>query len=230
MRLSRHIYNFTQLLRRAKDVFRTEGLIPLLIRGSHFARRGLFLYVHYYLFQCRLDGIDEAKLKPVIQDFNLEIVSSNKQADELAASMGFDFRQHLPSARKSLDGGSIAFCVFTNGEIAHSGWVALSENAKKSMLQLPYTVDFSNGEACTGGMWTNPKYRRMGLATYVYLKRCQFLRDSGIRVTRNAVTVDNVTARRLLEKCGARIYTEGHYLRIAGWVFNKEKKLNKAAD
>ena len=44
------------------------------------------------------------------------------------------------------------------------------------------------------------------------------------------VSVDNITTQRLLEKCGARIYAEGRYLRIGMLAFNKEGKPKKIVD
>lgn len=165
---------------------------------------------------------------PRIGDFTLRIVSTNEEADELAATTGFDFRRRFIDARRMLDEGAIAFCTFVKMELAHIGWVGMTEGAKKSMGQLPYKVDFSDGEACTGGMWTYPKYRGMGLATYGYFKRCQFLRDKGKTAARNAVATNNVMTQRLLAKFGLKRYAQGRYVKILWWQFWKERLLNEA--
>jgi len=51
--------------------------------------------------------------------------------------MGSDFRRRFVMARRMLDKGAIAFCIFLKGEIAHIGWIALSEEAHKAVDNLP---------------------------------------------------------------------------------------------
>ena len=146
-------------MRRAKDVFQTEGISALVRRGFDFATSRFFQCGTYYLYEHTLKERNEADFLPRIQDFTLKIVCSNEEADELATTAGFDFRRRLINARENLDKGAIAFCVLVEGELAHVGWVALSEEAKNNIDYLPYQVNFSNGEACTGGTETIPEYR-----------------------------------------------------------------------
>ena len=115
---------------------------------------------------------------PKIQDFTFKIVSTNQQADELATE-GIDFRSNFINARRGLDKGALAFCIFVERELAHIGWVAMTEEAKNTFDSLPYQVDFSNKEACTGGTVTIPKYGGKGLMVYGYFKRLQFLKERG---------------------------------------------------
>ena len=78
----------------------------------------------------------------------IKIVATSQQADEMAAD-GFDFRLRFVTARRCLDKGATAFCIFSRREIAHIGWVATSEEAKNTFDPPPYQVDFSNRQACT---------------------------------------------------------------------------------
>jgi hypothetical protein len=215
------------LLTRAKDILQTEGLKPLLRRGFDFVRAPLFQYGNYYLYlyQHTLKGRDEADFMPRIQGFTFRMVRTNEEADELAVTMGCDFRRCFVDARKSLDKGAIAFCLFVKGEIAHIGWVALSEEAKRVIEYLPYKVDFSNNEACTGGTITIPKYRGKGLMKYGYFKRFQFLREKGIIASRNAVAVNNIASQKAHAKFGPKIYARACYLKILWWDFWKERPM-----
>ena len=215
-------------LRRAKDVFQREGLTTLLRRSFDFVRSWFLQYKNCYLYEHTLRERNEADFMPRIGDFTLKIVSTNEEADGLAATTGSDLRRRFIEARRMLDKGAIAFCIFAKGELAHIGWVGMTEEAKKSMGQLPYKVDFAHGEACTGGMWTYPQYRGMGLATYGYFRRCQFLREQGKTVSRNAVATNNVAAQRLFAKFGSRLCAQGHYLKVLWWQFWKERPLNEA--
>ncbi len=222
------ISTLVAMLKRAKDILKTEGLKPLLTRGFDFVKVWFLEYGDYYLYEYTLKERNEADFLPQIQDFTLKIISSNEEADKLAEAMGSDFRRRLVTARSMLDKGVIAFCIFVKGEIAHIGWVALSEEAHKAVDNLPYRVDFSNNEACTGGTETIPQYRVKGLMTYGCVKRFQFLRENGKVISRNAVEKSNIASQKALAKFGPRIYAEARYLKLLRWRFWKEKPLAQA--
>jgi RimJ/RimL family protein N-acetyltransferase len=213
------------MLGRARTILQREGLIQLIERGFDFTRRRLFLYGHYYIYEHTLEERNEADFMPRIQDFTYRIVCSNKEADELAAAIGCDFRRRFITTRKSLDKGAIAFCVFVDGEIAHIGLAALSEEAKNTFDFIPYEVNFSNNQACTGGTETVDKYRGKGLMVYGYFKRFQFLREMGITASRNAVNVNNIASQRAHARFGPKIYAKVRYLKLLGWEFWKETPL-----
>jgi len=214
------------LLRRAKDILQTEGLRPLVGRGFDFVKAPFFQYGNYYLYQHTPKERNEADFMPRIQDVTFRMVSTSEEADELAASTGYDFRRRFVNAKRSLDKGAIAFCFFVNEEIAHIGWVALSEEAKKTFDRLPYKVDFSNGEASTGGTITVPKYRGKGLMAYGYFKRLQFLREQGVTASRNAVAVNNIASQKAHAKFAPKIYARARYLKLFWWDFWKERPVH----
>jgi hypothetical protein len=213
------------MLKRAKDILKTEGLKPLLTRGFAFVSVWLVQYGDYYLYEYTLRERNEADFLPQIQDFTLKIISSNEEADKLAEASGSDFRTRFVRARNMLDKGAIAFCIFVKGEIAHIGWVALSEEAHKAVDNLPYRVDFLNHEACTGGTQTIPQYRSKGLMAYGYFKRFEFLREKGIVVSRNAVAKGNIASQKAHAKLSPRVHAEAKHLRLLWWHFWKEKPL-----
>lgn len=215
------------LLTRAKDVFQTEGLKPLLGRGFDFVRGQFFQYKNYYLYEHTLEERNEADFMPTIQDFTFMIICTNQEADELAVTTGFDFRRRFVNARHSLDKGAIAFCIMVKGEIAHIGWVALNEQAKKALGPLPYKVDFSNNEAYISSVETIPEYRGKGLMAYGYFKRQQFLREKGMIVSRYAVNVSNVARQRAGARIDPSIYARARYIRILWWKYWKETPLTE---
>ncbi|MFC1902486.1 GNAT family N-acetyltransferase [Chloroflexota bacterium] len=128
-------------------------------------------------------------------------------------------------ARRGLDKGAIAFCVFVERELAHIGWVALNEEAKNIFDPLPFRVDFSNREACIGGAWTDPKYRGRDLMSYIFLERFQFLRERGILILRCSVNKQNIASHRLHAKLGANMYAQARYLRVLRWQLWRERPL-----
>jgi len=174
------------VFKTAKEIYRTEGLTPLLRRGFAFVVRCFFRYETYYLYELPTENVrelNEADFVPNIDNFILKTISTNQEADDLEAD-GFEFRSQVDNARERLDNGAIAFCIFVGQELAHIGWVAMSQEAKDSLNEPPYKTDYSEHEAWWGGVWTDPKYRRMGLLTYADIKRLGFLLDKGIVTSR----------------------------------------------
>jgi hypothetical protein len=184
-----------------------------------------FRYDNYYLYEHTLRERNEADFLPKIQDFTFKIITTSQQADELVAA-GFDFGSHHPSERRGLDKGAVAFCFFINGELAHIGRVAVNEAAKNCFDSLPYRVNFSAKQGCTGGTWTNPKYRGSGLMVYGYFKRFEFLREKGFKSSRNAVDAGNIVSQKAHGKFGPKVYGRGRYLKIFGWKSWKETPIS----
>ena len=167
---------------------------------------------------------DEADFLPKTGELTVEIVSSNQQADELAKRFA-DFRGTIGNARQCLDKGAVAFCIYIGGELAHIGWVGMTEEAKNTFDPIPYRVEFSKKEACTGGTVTVPKFRSKGLMKYGYFKRFQYLRENGIRVSRSAVETSNIVSQKVHAKFNPRIYGKGHYIRLFWWKFMITRKV-----
>jgi len=219
----------TSLLERAAEIFQTEGLLALLRRGFIFLVGYFFYYNRCYLYEHTIKPRNEADFLPKVSDFTFKIITTTGQADELAAA-GFNFGTHHPNARRDLDKGAAAFCFFINGELAHLGLVAMNEAAKNSFDSLPYRVDFSGKQACTGGTWTNPKYRGRGLMVYGYFKRFEFLREQGIETSRNGVEVGNIASQKAHAKFGPKVYASVRYLKVFGWKSWKETPITGITD
>ncbi|MFC1847183.1 hypothetical protein ACFLYS_03910 [Chloroflexota bacterium] len=206
---------------------KTKGFVALISRTLLFLKRRLFVFKNLYLYEHTLQERNEADYIPKIQGYTLKVVSSNRQADEIANEGFEDFRDCpvIVNTRRCLDKGAIAFCFFVGREFAHIGFVAMDEEAKKSFDILPYRVDFSHGQACTGGTVTMPKYRGNGLMAYGYFKRLEFLREKGYKTSRNAVAADSKIAQRVHAKFSPRIYARARFLKIVRWIFWKETPL-----
>jgi len=205
-----------RMFTRAKQILDTEGWQTLFSMGFKFLVDLFFGNIKYYLFESTIGELQEVDFLPKIGNVTYKMVSSNQQASELAAT-GLEFRPPFVDARKSLDRGATAVCFFVGRELAHIGWVATNEEAKKCIDPLPFHVDFANKQACTGSSWTNPKYRGKGLMAYGYMKRLQFLRENGVKKCRNAVETDNVAPQKVLARFNARICGKARQLRILRW-------------
>ncbi len=212
------------LLKRAREISQTEGLLPLVRQGFVFLVAHFFRYENYYLYEHTIGESDEADFSPRVQDFTFKIVTTTQQADELAAA-GLDFGSHHPNERRGLEKGAVAFCFFIDGELAHVGRVATSQEAKNSFDSLPYRVDFSGKQACTGGTWTNPRYRGRGLMAYGFYKRLEFSREQGMKSSRNAVEAGNIASQKVHSKFEPEVYARARYLKIFGWKSWKETQI-----
>jgi len=218
----------TELLRRAHHIWKTEGLGLLAKRGLLYLASRSFVYEHYYLYEIdieeQLGKSIEADFLPRIDDCTLKIVFTNQEAEELELE-GLEFRSQLINSSKALDAGAIAFCIFVGRELASMAWLAMTEQAKNCLPEPKFRVDFSGNEVCLGTLWTNSKYRGMGLASYASYKRLQFSCERGKVAARAVTAEDNVATQRVDAKLGAIMNGRVHYLRILWWKSWKEKPL-----
>ena len=217
----------TDLLRRAKRILQTEGLVPLVRQAAAFAVQRCFIYKVYYLDESSVEhfqNLSEADFMPKIASFTLKIVSTNEEADELEAE-GLEFRSLGFNARDALDKGAIALYVFVGKELANVSWIAMTEEAKLGLRELPYRVDFSCNEACQVGMWTAPKYRGMRFARYASVEARRLLWEKGKVRMISLIVKGNQAAHRSYAILGHKTYAEARYLKILWWKFWKEKPL-----
>ena len=216
-----------ELLRRAVDVWRTDGFASMVTRGTETARSLLFQWETFYFYEHSIEERNPADFKPRIENTTVRIVRTIEDAEELAVATGCNLLRRFVGTRRRLQNGAIAICVFVDGEAAHIGWVALSEEAKKTLDAQRYKVNFANNEASTGGNETVPKFQGKGLMTYGYYLRFEFLRERGIKVSRNAVEKGNMASQKVHSKFGPKIYAEAHSLEVLGRrVYYKQKPIS----
>ncbi len=215
------------LFERVQQIYQTEGIKPLVSRVFTFILH-LFLdyrsYLLYVEYTRDLPEISEADFMPKTNDFTPKVVTSNIEADELEAQ-GFEFRSTIPNARRRLDRGAIAMCIFVGRELANIGWFAMSQEAKDSLGEPPYRVNFPNKESVGGGLWTNPKYRRMGFRVYNRYMSLRLVLDKGIQVRRSAIAKSNLPAIKSRASFEHKPYAEGRYLKVLWWKSWKERPL-----
>ncbi len=215
------VHRVVVLLRTARRISQTDGLVSLINRGFKFLGGWFFQHEIYYLYKHEMKDRNEAEFMPRIHDFTFEIVFTNRQADELA-TRGLEFRSSDGIDKYRLDEGAIAFCFFVGQEFAHKGWIAVNEKAQRSFFNIPYKVDYVRKEALCGGTFTNPEYRGNGLMAYGYFKRLQFLKESGLTEAKNAVAKDNIASHKALARLEPELYGQARYFKIMGLKFWRE--------
>jgi hypothetical protein len=210
------------LLSRARTVIKKDGYAGFLRKAFMFPLRRMFRYRAFYIYEHDTREGNEADYLPRIKDFTFRIVTTNQQAEEMAAA-GLNIYSEVKAARNRLDQGAIGFCVFVGNKLAHIGWLGLDEKAKNSFDAYPYAVDFPR-EGCTGGTLTIPEFRGKGLMGYGYYKRFEYLRQKGINHSRNIVRTSNIASQKAHEKFAHR-KSRGYFLKIGPWRFWREAKL-----
>ena len=219
--------NLATLLARAKQIHGSEGWVSLIRRGFAFMLHQLYENRTYYLSGHTAEdfrNLNEADFVPKIDNFTLKIISTNQEADALEAD-GLEFRSYVTNASDRLNKGATAFCVFIERELASIGWTAITQYAKDSFEPSSFKVDFLNNQSWSGGAWTNPKYRRMGLSLYCNFKRLEFLFGKGIVIDFGSIAKENIASWRSIPLFNSRIYAEVRYLRILWWKWWKENLL-----
>ncbi len=216
--------------RRAKHIYRTEGLLTLAKRAAAFVPARLFRYKSYYLYEN--NGSAErmrrdAAFVPSVDGVTFAVIRTNEEADALEAQ-GFHFREYAVDTESRLDRGAIAFCIFVGYELGNMTWLCTTEEAQHSLKEPPARVDFANGEVWQGGAWTNPEYRRMGLYRHIWLKEGEFYRQNKITKGRWAVAKRNVKALAAQSKAGNHRYGEGRLIKVLWWTWWSEKPLTQA--
>ena len=215
----------TSTLGRARRILRTEGFLALLRSALRLLARGVLQYETYYLYQQPTEHarmMKEADVMPKIPDFTFEVVATNEEADELEAS-GLEIRSYARNTRQRLDREAVAFCLFVGHELSNISWLATTQAAMDSLNEPPVKVSFSSSEAYRGGIWTNPKYRRMRFSQYSLLKKLEYLDERGIRTSRVVISKRNVTSQEGQMAFAPVKYGEGRYLRVLGARFWRER-------
>jgi hypothetical protein len=215
-----------ELRRRAKRVYQNEGPVSLLLHGLRSLQP--VRYGTYWLYESdiagQLSGQTEAECMPRIKDFTLIILTSEEQAAGLEAG-GLRLGLRLDSARRALDKGAVALCIFVDGQLAHAVLLAMTDESKRLLDPLPYRVDFANNEACTANAWTSPSYRRLRLQRYSAFKTLEFLNGRGVVTGRYATAKRNVAIQGGPARFGDRPYAEGRFFRVLWWKWWKERPL-----
>ncbi len=199
--------------RNAWTLARRDGPFAL---AATAARRYIIDSHSFFLYEHRhhsLSGAHQSRCPP---GFDECFVASNETAERISDTRR-DFREIVPRARRALDSGAVAFCLYCGREVAHVGWLATSREGRRALDRLGYEVPFERGEGWTGAAFTVPRFRNRGLLAYSCLRRFEFLADSGIAISRAAVATDNTASHHVTMQFQPRVYAIGHQLRILSW-------------
>jgi hypothetical protein len=215
----------SERLARARNIVIGEGLSSLIKRALFHLGQYVFFTEEYYVREHYFADLKEADFLPRIKGLSVRIVSGNNNAVALAKEMGTDFRNYILNARRRLDRGAVAFCVFIEKELASIVWIGSNKRAKESINPQPYFIDFNNGAGCTGGGETIPKYRNMGLMAYACYHRNNFMKEHDIKMLIGIDATNNEAIYRVQSRFPSRLRARAHYMNILWWKYWKETPL-----
>lgn len=217
---------------RAKEIYQQEGLYTLFKRTFTFLLSWLsYEKSDFYLYEYRPGGMNKADFFTRTHGISYIVIDTIQRLDELL-NADFDLSLFdIVQARERLKKGAVLLLLFVNQEFAHRQWLAPNEEAKNSFNNYPYRVNFSNNECCIGDAWTNPKYRRQGLNTYIEYKREELFKERRIRRMWSLVRTDNIISQRARKKYGGgTIHAKAHYVRIGRLQFWKETPVESVSN
>jgi hypothetical protein len=208
-------------LNNAIDIIRQNGWVDFFKSTVHefFG----FPAEEFYVYEHTLKERNPADFMTTLENYEEFILRNRSELDELV-SKGYDFGSRLSNNRIALVNGAIVHCMFINKELVHIGRIALNPKAKRYVTDMPMKVDFDNREALTGETWSNPKFRGEGLMKYGYYQRFEFLRELGVKITRNSVWVTNVASNKVHDKFKPKITAIARY-RLFLFLFKYWKEI-----
>jgi hypothetical protein len=212
------------IIKKAKYLYRTEGLIFLVKQGFAFLAKFIYRSRWYYVIEHTPQYLKESDFLPDLPGFTFRLME-NSDFPAVDCQSRY-FYEQVADAQERLKAGAVAFCVFLGDALVSLGWVALTEKAHESLFQPPYKVSFEKGQASTGGGWTSPQYRGRGLAKYVYFKRLEYIWNKGNNLSRAAVTTGNIASLKMHANFSQTIIAKGQELKVLWRKSWKEIPLN----
>lgn len=185
-----------------------EGWLTLLRRITRYFFG--FPSGKYFLYKRTTMKRDAGDFLPNIQDYEDFILHDKQEFEELEAK-GFKFGLFKKSTLVALSNEAIVVCIFIDKELAHFGRLALTEHSKPYVDHQPYKINFENGEACSGSIWTLRKFRGKGLTKYGTFRQFEYLRERGITTVRNSIERTNTASQRAQAKFNPKIYAEAEF-------------------
>lgn len=209
---------------KSKDLLRREGFWELIKRSLFSIIRFFFKYKTYYLYENNLNN--KFDYLPRIENYTFRIVSRTDEVDDLIAD-GLNIKSYyagIDALKERIREGAILFSFFANRELAHTSWVAATKTAKEA-LDLPYvSIDYQK-EAYIADSRTNPKYQRLHIYSYVYLRIFSYLQENNISKAKYAIVIDNIPLQKAQSKLGSTLYGKLRYLMLFKRHYHKEAKI-----
>ena len=170
----------------------------------------------YYIYRYPIPSIAPHAFRPEVERLQSRAVASIEDVTRLVAEGVEDPRMKVRTMERRLAAGAVAMCIYVGTDLGYVGWMSTCPQAKRSFDRLPYRVAFDEGEAATGGAWTVPAYRGLGLYRYGFGCELHYLKQGGSVVCCNAIAVGNIASQRGQAVYGARVRARARCVRVLG--------------
>jgi hypothetical protein len=204
---------------RGRYVLFHEGISSFLKQGFSFISLSLFQYGIYQVYETDITTCQpkiEIKLK---SELTFKVIYTSADYNQLAAE-GYNFKQKV--SQPLLDKGAMLLCIFDKRDLVCLNWVATTERAKHEIDIVPFKVDFNNGEVCSGGSYTEPKYRNLGICSYILSIKAKILAQKGVKINKFSIQKGNIASIKASSKFNNRLISQWRYLKILWWKSWKE--------
>lgn len=199
---------------RARYILLNEGISPFLKSAFSFIGKSLFDYGIYMVYE-RDIATSEPNIKIQLKsEYIIKAIYTAADYYQLATE-GYNFKKKV--SQSLLVKGAIVFCIFDKRDLVYVNWITTTEKAKYEIDIVPFKVDFNNGEVCLGGSFTEPKYRNLGLHSYVLSIIPNILAQKGVKITKYSIQRGNVASLKAFSKFNNRFIGQWRYLKILWW-------------
>jgi len=200
-------------IRQGAVILSERGFKGFLQNGLYFLGSHLLDYQTFYVYRLKLGENNNRQCPPAFIEHKL--VDKTSDYSDLV-SKGYDFSTFVVKNDNRLLQGAMCLCYFQNKTISHIIWIALDQQAKESLIDLPCQVDFESGEAYLGRMARNPKLPRMTFsAIAIYFQALEVLFTSGKKSCTFIVRQNNLLPQiGLAKRADIRPRSSARYFRL----------------
>jgi len=207
------------VLQRGLRLLQAEGPAGLLSGAGRFVtelRHSIYQDSRLRFYRLSISETALASVTTPVDDVHLHIIESRDDIIDLALQGCENLLHVAPGVQRRLDRGAVAACAFVGSALASIDWMALSNEVKPVVDRTPYPAALAEGEACTGGAYTLPRFRGRGIGSYRFSAEVRFLRDRGFHTCYSMIAADNTPSQRCVERYGATFEMVVHHQRLLG--------------
>jgi GNAT superfamily N-acetyltransferase len=189
---------------KTRDYYRKFGLWKTIL--NFFDRRGIFKRKVFIFLELELeDSISDQEPKS-----SVDLVRVGKEDLKNVDKYLYEWFEK-EEALKSLEAGNVLLVVKDEEKMIFYQWLEFTK------VDLPY-LDLSffipDGTVYTAYMYTEPEYRRRGIASRAKPLMFNYLKENGFRRTLSIIASNNTESLRLNKKVGFKEYQTVIYWRL----------------
>jgi len=211
------------ITQKIRKEYRSAGVWRLL---QALLNRIKILFSRYVYLHKRGRFLEWDLTRPVpeVEHPRIDIEIRELKEDELSRFKEIVREPKLELFRRRLSEGKVCLVAWHGDEVAWFGWVTMSSEYEPVFA---VTVDLKKSEGYVLDAFTNPKYRKKNLHSYMSARRLDQLQKMGATKAYGIAALENLPSRRAHNKGGCVETKEISYINILGMRFHRWKDLRK---